>query len=296
MKKFLKKSSVIAGVLIAYFFLFLAAIAGAAVSHLYLSNRKQVIENRASEMTVLPQTIAKAMRFSQLSRTYRIPILMYHYVEYVKDARDTIRKSLDITPNVFENQIRTLKEAKYTFITAGDVADVLDGKRELPDKPVVLTFDDGYRDFFTDVFPILKKYTVPATAYLISGFIGQPNYMFESQIREIVASGLVEIGAHTVHHISLKDKPEKEVAAEVSESKRMLEREFGTGVISFAYPYGAFDENAVQAVRNTGFRTAVSTIDGVSATRERRFFLYRIRPGGHEGENLLSYLEEKLKK
>ena len=226
-----------------------------------------------------------------LPKEIRVPILMYHYVEYVKDKGDTIRQGLDITPYTFEEEIKTLEDAGYTFITNAEVADALSGKMTLPGKPVVLTFDDGYRDFYTDVYPILKKYHIKATAYIITGFLGYPNNMSAAEVKEIADSGLVEIGAHTVHHAWLKGLPQQTLSYEVNQSKKTLEELTGKPVVSFAYPYGVFDVAAIQALASAGFTSGVSTVPGVDQYQIHRYFLYRLRPGGRVGENLLRWLE-----
>jgi peptidoglycan/xylan/chitin deacetylase (PgdA/CDA1 family) len=217
---------------------------------------------------------------------------MYHYVEYVKDKDDTIRESLNIQPFAFEQQIKTLQDAGFTFMTVGELSKVLSGKNDLPVKPVVLTFDDGYGDFYTDVFPILKKYHVKATQYVISGVIGKPNYMYDNQIKEIIRSGLVEIGAHTVHHVSLANKLPVVAKYEIQKSKSDLERIFNIKVVSFAYPNGSFDEQAIKIVKDAGYSNAVSTVPGIDQSQNNRFFLYRLRPGYKTGEELLNYLEQ----
>ncbi len=226
-------------------------------------------------------------------QTFRVPILMYHYVEYVKDKGDTIRISLNITPFTFEEEIKTLIGAGYTFMTNAELADVLDKKTTLPAKPILLTFDDGYRDFYTDVLPILKKYHVKATAYIIPGFLNKPNNLLDDQVKDIVQSGLVEIGAHTVHHVWLKGRSLKDVTDEVSLSKTMLEQQFHIAVVSFAYPYGAFDSQAVRVVKSVGFTSAVSTAPGIQESRANRFFLFRLRPGGRTGQALLDFLDKQ---
>lgn len=227
-----------------------------------------------------------------LPKSVHIPILMYHYVEYVKDKGDTIRQSLDITPYTLEQEIITLQKAGYTFMTNSDLTEVLDGTKSLPRKPVLLTFDDGYRDFYTDAYPILKKYNVKATEYIIAGFIGYPNNMTEEEIKQIASDGLVEIGAHTVHHTWLKGIPLKELEYEVAESKKMLQDITGRPVVSFAYPYGAFDLAAVNAVAQAGFTSAMSTVPGIDQPQVHRYFLYRLRSGGRIGESLLSWLDK----
>jgi peptidoglycan/xylan/chitin deacetylase (PgdA/CDA1 family) len=219
-----------------------------------------------------------------------IPILVYHYIEYVKDPNDAIRKSLNIIPPIFEEQVKTLKKAGFNFITASDVGEYLDGKKALPVKPVVLTFDDGYEDFYTDVLPILRKNDVKATAYIISGVINKPNYMTEAQIREVNESGLVEIGAHTVDHPNLESLLPDEAKKEIVESKTMLENKFGIDVVSFAYPYGNYNDAIASFVKNAGYTNAVTTRGGITVNQQSRFTLFRIHPGIAIGEELLNEL------
>ncbi len=220
-----------------------------------------------------------------------VPILMYHYVEYVQDPKDTMRIKLNTTPYTLEQEIKTLTDAGYTFMTMAEVMDVMDRKTSLPSKPIVLTFDDGYRDFYTDAYPILKKHHIKATQYVISGFLDKPNHLLTSQLIEIANDGLIEIGAHTVHHVSLKGKSSATVTYEVDQSKKMLENIIHKPVISFAYPYGAFDLQAVNTVQTAGFNSATSTMPGINQPQENRYFLYRLRPGGRTGQYLLSWLD-----
>ena len=217
---------------------------------------------------------------------------MYHYVEYVKDTKDTIRQSLNINPYVFEEQIKTLKEAKYTFLTARDLGRILDGKRTLPPKPILITIDDGHWDLDTDILPILQKYNAHATAYIISGFLDNSDFLSTKQLQHVIDSGLVEIGAHTVHHAFVKNTPLKAVVYEIEESKKTLEEIFKIEVTSFAYPSGYYDLQSVQVVENTGFVTAMSTNHGTEVNQENRYYLNRLRPGGRTGEGLLTWLVE----
>jgi peptidoglycan/xylan/chitin deacetylase (PgdA/CDA1 family) len=251
--------------------------------------RPETIQN---QMHNLPADVSIGISPSSPSATFRVPILLYHYVEVVTDNKDIIRKSLDILPSTLESQIRTLITSGYSLLTAADLADVLDGKRMLPFHPVLMTFDDGYRDFYTDVFPIIKKYNVHVTAYIPPGLLNKVNYMFTNQLMEITGSGLVEIGAHTVHHVYLKGAYSDSKEKEITQSREMLEKLIGRPVVSFAYPYGAFDAETTTLVKNAGFRTSVSTLYGDSVSPANRFYLYRIRPGDRTGKELINFLEE----
>ncbi len=225
--------------------------------------------------------------------TVHVPILMYHYIEYVQDKNDKMRISLDITPFTLEQQVKTLKDAGYTFMSNAELADVLDGKMPLPNKPILLTFDDGYRDFYTDAYPILKKYNARATEYIITGYLDRPNHLLTTQLQELAKDGLVEIGAHTVDHAWLKGGTLANVSNEVFQSKVVLQQLINKPVVSFAYPYGAFDEQAIKVVKEAGFRTAVSTMPGIDQLQDNRYFLYRLRPGARTGEGLLTWLQQK---
>jgi len=238
------------------------------------------------------QTLNKEEKKTELPAVVHVPILMYHYVEYVKDKNDKTRASLNTTPYTLEQEIKTLSEAGFTFMTNAELTDVLDGKAKLPPKPILLTFDDGYRNFYTDAYPILKKYHAKATQYVISGFLNHANYLTTAQLLEIAKDGLVEIGAHTVHHVWLKGRSLKDVSSEVFQSKVVLGKLIGKPIVSFAYPFGAFDEQAIQVVKDAGFKSATSTILGIDQKQEYRYFLYRLRPGGRVGQSLLNLLNQ----
>lgn len=251
-----------------------------------------LMRSQTTDITQLPKDIEQSIKNLKPQKYAKMPILLYHYVEYVKDDKDTIRKSLNIIPYIFDAQVKTLKDAGYTFITPADLSDFLDDKKELPIKSVILSFDDGYRDFYTDVFPILKKYQVKAVAYIVPNFLNKPNNMDLWQLQELAQSGLVEIGAHTMDHSYLSGLSGDLVKYEVEESKKYLEENLGIKIISFAYPYGAFDNQTIDVVKKAGFTTAVTTINGIFAQDINRFFLYRIRPGARIGQSLLDLLDK----
>ncbi|QQG41068.1 MAG: polysaccharide deacetylase family protein [Candidatus Levyibacteriota bacterium] len=281
-KKFSKKL-----LLIPFFFLFVLFSFSAFARWQF----SEIVESRKTDMAKLPKGV-KAVLSASSSAAFRVPILMYHYIEYVKDKNDTIRQSLTISPRVFDLQIKTLKDDGYTFMTVSELAIVLDGKRELPQKPILLTIDDGHWDLYTDILPILKKYHVKATAYIISGLIGGSDFLSKEQLEKVIQSGLVEIGAHTVHHVGLAYKLLPVAEYEVKTSKKQLEETYQIPVVSFAYPGGSFDVQAENVVKEAGFSLALSTIPGIKQSQENRFFLYRIRPGYRTGKDLLTYLQQ----
>jgi len=251
-------------------------------------------EIKKNDFKEIPQEVKAKHLKTAVKNSYHIPILMYHYVEYPKDIRDTMRLSLNTYPNIFEKQVKTLKDNGFTFITMKEVADIIDGKRSLPPKPVVLTFDDGYRDFYEVAFPILKKHSVKAVVYVVPGLLDRPNYMLKWQVKILGDSPLIELGAHTMHHVYLKDARVDIAKKEIIVSKYALEDLIHKPVVSFAYPYGAFDNNAIDLVKNANFRTSVSTIEGATSSQANRFFIFRLRPGQMTGPVLTTYIGSPL--
>lgn len=240
---------------------------------------------------VTPHGNAQMLAKKTSNVTVRIPILIYHYVEYVKDARDTIRASLNITPNVFEAQIKTLKDDGYIFVTPSYIAMALQETITPENKVVVLSFDDGYLDFYTDVYPILVRQQVRAIVYVVPNFLDRPNFMYTWQLRDIAKSPYVEVGAHTMNHTMLRGLDYDSATQEIIQSRIVLENMLHVPIHSFAYPYGAFDDEARQIVEKAGFTSAVGTLSNSVQTPANRYSLYRLRPGERTGQALLNFLK-----
>lgn len=275
------------------FIIFLVMVVILGIVFIILSELKPVTESKKNDVAKIPKEIKKKLINASPSASFRVPILLYHYVEYIKDKKDTTRELLDIHPKIFDEQLKTLSDAGYTFMTVSDVADVLNDKIPLPPKPVVLTFDDGHWDLYTDILPILQKYHAKATAYIVSGFIDKSDFLSSIQLKKVIDSGLVEIGAHTVHHTGLANKLIATVKYEVGASKQQLEDTYHLHIVSFAYPGGSFDQKAIDVVKDSGYETAVSTVPGIQQSQNNKYFLYRIRPGNRTGDVLLKFLEQE---
>ncbi len=224
-----------------------------------------------------PASIVKKKKGN--SQTLRVPVIMYHYVEYVKDKGDTIRQSLNIEPHNFEMQLQTLQANNYQTFFVKDIPDILDGKIALSSRSAILTFDDGYEDFYENVFPLLKKYYIRATIYVVNNFIGRKGFLTEDQLKEMADSDLVEIGSHTLDHFYLKNATKSQAVMEIEESKKGLEDMLGIQIKTFAYPFGAFDEQSLEIVKEASFSAAVSVIPGVNQSVDNLLFLNRIRSG-----------------
>jgi peptidoglycan/xylan/chitin deacetylase (PgdA/CDA1 family) len=249
------------------------------------------------QKTFKPEDLkSPVLPYSRLTKkSYRIPVITYHYVENVKDQKDTIRKGLNIPPFVFDKELEAISKSNYQMIFVKDIPKIISGEIPYSTRSAALTFDDGYEDFYTDAFPLLKKYNIKATVFIINDFIGRKGFMNEKQIKEIIDSHLVEVGAHTLDHLYLKLLTKNIVIKQVFESKKALEEMFKIKIESFAYPYGAFDQNTIDIVRGAGYTSAVSEITDDIQSNTNVFYLSRIRAGNFSYGNVITFLE-KFKK
>ncbi|MCX6732729.1 MAG: polysaccharide deacetylase family protein, partial [Candidatus Roizmanbacteria bacterium] len=172
-----------------------------------------------------------------------------------------------------------------------EVPAILDGTVHYSTQSAILSFDDGYEDFYTDVFPLLKKYHMRATLYVIYDYIGRRGFLNEQQIRELVESDLVEIGSHTLDHIYLKQAPKDYADKQIIESKKKFEERFGIKIKTFAYPYGAFNPDNIETVKKAGYTAAVSVISGVMQSDNNLFYMSRIRPGLFTPQSMIHSIE-----
>ena len=214
--------------------------------------------------------------------TVQIPILMYHYIRVPPDrSADHIGWGLSTSPDDFKQQMDYLAQHGYHPITLTELRSYLYGQRPLPDRPVVLTFDDGYADLYTQAFPVLKRHHFKAVAYIVSGFLDRAETnVTPAQIREMDGYG-IEIGAHTVNHVDLTTAGGS-LGYEVGGSKTTLEAILGHPVYDFCYPSGRFNANVIQAVQAAGFESATSTQDGVTHSLDDRYAWSRVRVSGSE--------------
>lgn len=230
-----------------------------------------------------------------IKKDYRIPIITYHYVENVKDPKDTIRQGLDIVPFVFDKELKAISESNYKMIFVKDIPKIVSGEIPYSSQSAALTFDDGYEDFYTDAFPLLKKYKIKATIYIVYDFIGRKGFMNEKQIKEIIDSHLVEVGGHTLDHLYLKLLSKNVVVKQVLDSKKALEEMFKIKIESFAYPYGAFNQDTINIVRSAGYTSAVSEITDINQSNTNLLYLSRIRAGNFSYGNIIKFFENYKK-
>jgi len=166
-----------------------------------------------------------------------------------------------VTPANFHAQMAYLARNHFHTVSLAQAVQAVRDHRALPPRSIVLTFDDGYADFYTTAIPEMRQYGFTATDYVVPGLIGRPSFMTWSQVVAADQMGFT-IAAHTMNHVDLARTRTSVALWEMSESKRQLEQVLGHRVNEFAYPYGHFTGYLASQARGMGFESAASTIPG----------------------------------
>jgi len=211
-------------------------------------------------------------------RSLVVPILMYHRVNVVTVHTPAESRGLTVHPRDFARQMRWLRDRGYSSITQRELWDALMCGRRLPARPILITFDDGYRDVFFHASPVLRRVGFRATAYVVSGRIsaGDPSFLTWPLLRALERRG-IEIGSHTVAHRDLTALPDAALLADLKSSRRALEHRLGHPVAWLAYPFGHNDARVRRQARRAGYLLAVTTRPGARASAREPLALPRLR-------------------
>jgi peptidoglycan/xylan/chitin deacetylase (PgdA/CDA1 family) len=204
-----------------------------------------------------------------------IPILEYHVLG--APSADAPYPELYVTRPDFHRQMTWLDEHGYEAVTLEAAEDAWYHGGTLPEKPVVLSFDDGYRPQFTFALPELRKHGWPGVLNLKA----EGSDLYTSNVEAMIDAGW-ELAAHTIHHLDLTTLDAAQLKEEVSGSRQILRREYGVPVANFCYPAGRFDDTVIAAVKAAGYTGATTEIPGY-ASRESPFELARFEILGSTG-------------
>ncbi len=206
----------------------------------------------------------------------RALIICYHCV---KDEANSCLRPTKVAD--FENQMQYLSR-EYDPIPLETMAQHIQNGTSLPPRAIAVTFDDGYRDNYENAYPIVKRYKIPATVFLTTGFVGtgalpawergrytakKPLMLSWKQVREM-SDGGISFGSHTLTHPFLTRIPRKQVLKEIRRSKDIIEQQIGKPVTTFAYPSGDFDSAVKGIVRGAGYSAAVTTVAGCNGAHD----------------------------
>ena len=201
------------------------------------------------------------------------PILEYHQV--TDEPLDPDFEVYNVPPAEFAAQLDYLQAEGYTTITLQDFMRVVHGKGELPAKPIVLTFDDGYADNYKTMLPILEAHKMTAVVYVITNELGKKNYLTLEQLKDMQRRG-IEIGSHTADHLPLISLDATTRLKQIRESKIFLEWSGLQTIYSLSYPNGAFNSEIEEILREENYLTAVTGEAGLNTIKTNPYELYRV--------------------
>lgn len=203
--------------------------------------------------------------------TKSIPVLVYHNIGYMNG-------SFNVTPDVFDQQMKELLKQGCYFADPEEISLFYQNQLDLPEKTVLLTFDDGYKGMLYYALPILKKYHIKATMFVVTSFIGSKSMLTWDQLDEIMSSKLISLGSHThnLHFfqrippfqinypamLRLKimgesfDRYQERILKDLQLSRKILEEKYNNKIISFAYPFGSWNNEALRTVKAADFKIA----------------------------------------
>ncbi len=210
---------------------------------------------------------------------------MYHVIA---NAPSTARlPELFVDPQTFTAQMNWLARRGYAAVSLNQVYAAWLGSGKLPPKPIVLTFDDGYRGDYVFARRTLRRLRWPGDLNLLVGNLGDE--LTDRMVNQMIDEGW-ELDAHTISHLDLRSMSGSRLRREVAGSRRILQQRFGQPVNFFCYPAGKYDPATIRAVRRAGYLGATTELPG-EADRRRMYELHRIRVDGSDG---VAGLERKL--
>lgn len=216
----------------------------------------------------------------------RIPVLNYHSITVDPGNRTTI------TPEKFKEQMTYLSENGYTTLTLKQFTDLMEGKAKAPDKPVLLTFDDGYADNYEHAYPLLKKLGFHATLFMSPGTVEDAYYLNWEQVKEIHEAGW-DIQPHGMTHPHLPRLNKDQQFHEIMDARRLIEEKLGTTADIYCYPYGEFNKTTLAILEENHFRYAFTIEQGVTTPDQPPLKLKRIFVNGEESIDKWKYRLEK---
>lgn len=217
--------------------------------------------------------IKKERDFKELPLKYNdkpIPVLMYHSIDYEKG------NELRVPKEKFKEQMQYLKDNGYTTLTFNELYNFLVNNKPVPEKSVVITFDDGYEDNYQNAYPILKQFGFNATIFVITNTVdNEKPFLTSQQLKEMDQNG-IDIESHTLAHDELNKLSYDKQVITLKGAKEFIEKTLNKPVRYIAYPFGKWNNDTIKALKDTGYDMAVTTIGGWSDKNQGIYALNRV--------------------
>ena len=237
---------------------------------------------------------SSSIEWTRVKKPVKLPILMYHSVHNMAES-EAANANLIVDPETFESQLKALKKAGYYTLTPEEAYRIL-AKNEVPKgkKYVWLTFDDGVEDFYTIVYPLLKKYKMTATNNIITDFTQKEkeNVLTFDQIKEMKKAGLT-FESHTVNHPDLANSSLETQKNELVASKRLLDKVLDQNTSVIVYPSGRYSQVTIDQAKKADYKLGLTTKNGLASSADGLYALKRVRIlPTTTGADLLAMIQE----
>jgi peptidoglycan/xylan/chitin deacetylase (PgdA/CDA1 family) len=230
--------------------------------------------------TPSPSPSPKPLTFAEMNSLYgpcvHLPAVMYHHIQSKEAAVSNRQTALTVDTDIFKSQMQYLKDKGYNVVGMSSLTNFFDGGASIPGKSVLLTFDDGYEDFYTDAYPILSSLGFATTLFTPTGLMNNPGYLSWDQIAQM--KGSVLFANHTWSHKSVLVNT-ADMQREISTADIQLSDHGLNSPKVFAYPYGPDTLPAEDYLNKLGYEAAFTTKPGSTLCKKQRFNLPRIRIG-----------------
>jgi len=238
------------------------------------SNIKRAV--LASVCAIIAVLSALALYVDAQSSTV-VPVLMYHSIH-----KDEHKTTLYVAPETFDLQMKFLHDHGYNVVGPEKVVAYMEKKERQPEKTVAITADDGFYNFYKYAYPILKKYNLKATIFVVANKIGKPGRLGWKELKEMSDSGLITVGSHTRSHpwMPTVSVNEKRLYQEIVVSKKILEKGLGKKVEFLCYPNGGFNDAVETAVKEAGYAGAFTTNPSKKSPIDDIYAIRRIKMSG----------------
>ena len=230
------------------------------------TSKTETIITETSSTTAFYYFVSGEASATSSLRSTRIPTLVYHSVRPHIKGESKYQDQYDVTPELLRKELTYLKEHGYTPVGYRDLLDYWQGATtSFPEKPIILSFDDGWRNQYQYAYPLLKEFHMKGVFFVFTNPIDnkKPHWMSWDELREMDAAGM-EIGGHTRTHPMLsKITEDVKLDYEIKEPKEIIERELGHAIVAFAYPFGVRNEHVFSALGRAGYKFARTIQNGV---------------------------------
>ena len=261
-----------------------AIIENSYTDHMGEDNSKSYAQNERKN--VASNNISYDPNIKLVNDNRGIPVLYYHSVN------NEVQNEVTITPETLKKELKYIKDKGYTTLSINEVNEYLLNNKPIPEKSILITFDDGYMDNYYYAFPILKELNMKATIFCITSELDGSYYLSEDAIKEMSQNN-IDIESHTVNHKHLDKLNYKEQLEEVIKSKSKLENITGKKVDAIAFPFGDYNNDSISAAKKDGYTIAFTTNNGFATRDDNPLELHRIYVSSLYDFNTFTSLLEK---